>query len=179
MTGASGKDVFAPRSDPEGPTAVYLRTLCAVFHDDRVLLIFQPDGAGGGWWNFLGGKVERGEDPLDAARREVFEEAGIRASLDFRGVATAIVRATGEYWSMFLFSGRVDRPDVVPSPEGPLRWVTPDELKTLPVFPDLPYVLPHVRNPAGGIVLIKYTFARRDAGTLDESSVRVSVYDQR
>lgn len=172
----SGKDVFAPPPHPEDPAAVYLRVLCVAFHEDRVLMIFQPDGTGGGWWNFLGGRVERGEDPLDTAQRELFEEAGIRTHLEFRGVATAIVRATGEYWSMFLFAGRVDRPDVVPSPEGPLRWVAPDEIGTLPVFPDIPYLLPYVRDPAGGIVLIKYTFERRDANTLEESSVRVSVY---
>lgn len=163
---ASGKNVFVPSPHPEGPSAVYLRTLCAVFWGDRVLLIFQSDGAGGGWWNFLGGKVERGEDPLDAAQREVFEEAGLRATLEFRGVATAIVRETGEYWSMFLFAARVGHPDIVPSPEGPLRWVAPDEIDALPVFPDIPHLLPHVRDPAGGIVLIKYTFARRDAVTL-------------
>ncbi|MGH2405760.1 MAG: NUDIX hydrolase [bacterium] len=171
-----GKDVFAPAPHPEGPSAVYIRILCAVFWGDRVLMIFQADEAGAGWWNFLGGKVDRDEDPLDAAQRELFEEAGLRATLEFRGVATAIVRETGEHWSMFLFAARADRPDVVPSPEGPLRWVAPDELGTLPVFPDVPYLLPHMRDPAQGIVLIKYTFARRDANTLETSSFRVSVY---
>lgn len=172
----SGKNVFVPSPHPEGPSAVYLRVLCTVFWHDRVLLIFQPDGAGGGWWNFLGGKVDRGEDPLDTAEREVFEEAGLRVPLEFRGVATAIVRTTGEHWSMFLFAGRVDRPEIVPSAEGPLRWVAPEELGTLPVFPDTPYLLPYLGDSAGGIILAKYMFDDRDAHTLDVSSVRVSVY---
>jgi 8-oxo-dGTP diphosphatase len=130
----------------------------------------------GQWWNFPGGRVERGEDPLDTAKRELIEEAGIQADLQFRGVVTAIVRETGEYWSMFLFTAGVDRPDIVPSPEGPLRWVAPDELDVLPVFPDISYLHPHLRDPAGGILLAKYTFARPEATTLEPSSVRVSVY---
>lgn len=174
MTGVSGKDIFFPPPHPEDPSAVYLRVLCVVFHGDRVLMILQ-----GGWWNFLGGRVERGEDPLDTAKRELFEEAGIQTDLQFRGVVTAIVRETGEYWSMFLFAAQVDRPDIVPSPEGPLRWVAPDEIGMLPVFPDIPYLLPHLRNPAGGILLAKYTFARREATTLEALSVRVSVYGGR
>lgn len=130
----------------------------------------------GRWWNFLGGRVERGEDPLDTAKRELIEEAGIQADLQFRGVVTAIVRETGEYWSMFLFVASVDRPDIVPSAEGPLRWVAPDEVDLLSVFPDIPYLLPHLKNSAGGILLAKYTFARPEATTLETSSVRVSVY---
>ncbi len=168
--------VFAPPPYPEGPTEVYLRSLCFIFHGDRVLLIFQPDESGGGWWNGLGGKVERGEDPLEAAQREIFEEAGIHASLEFRGVATAIVRSTGKYWSMFLFSASVDTPALVPSVEGPLQWAAPDEIGALPVFPDIPYLLPHLRNPSGGVLLAKFVYATRDPGTLEVSSIRVSAY---
>lgn len=47
---------------------------------DRILLIRARDPAlpgGGGWWELPGGGVDPGEDPVDAVRRELWEEAGI------------------------------------------------------------------------------------------------------
>ncbi len=139
-------------------------------------MIFKQDAPDPGFWNALGGSVHRGEDPLDAAQREIWEEAGIRPTLNFRGVGTVIVRSTGKYWAMFLFSARVDDRTVVPSPEGPLRWAAPDEIATLPVLSDLPHLLPHMRNPSGGVVLAKFTYATADRGTLETSSIRVSAH---
>lgn len=48
---------------------------------DRVLLISAKDPArrdGSGWWEIPGGGIDPGEDPVDAVRRELWEEAGIR-----------------------------------------------------------------------------------------------------
>ena len=165
--------IFTPSPNPEGPTAIYLRTLCFVFHGDDLLLIFKQDASGPGVWNAIGGKVARGEDPLDAAQRELLEEAGIRPALDFRGVATVIVRSTGEHWSIFLFSARVDDRAVVPSPEGPLRWAAPDEVTTLPVLPDIPLLLPPMRNPAGGVILAKFAYATPGPGTPEMTLIRI------
>lgn len=168
--------LFAAPPHREGPTAVHLRTLCFIFHDERVLLIYQHRPPDPGVWNALGGKVDRGEDPLEAAQREAWEEAGICANLEFRGVATAVVHSTGEHWSMFLFSAWVDGPTVVPSAEGPLRWVAPHEISALPVFPDIPLLLPHMRHSSGGVVLAKFTYTTPDPGRLEAASIRVSVY---
>lgn len=170
--------VFAPRPHPEGPTAVYLRTLCFVFHGDRLLLIRRLHEPDAGYWNAIGGKIDRGEDPLDAAQRELWEETGIRAVLDFRGVATAIVRSTGEHWCIFLFSAHLEDLAVTASSEGPLRWVAPDELATLSVLPDIPLLLPSVADPAG-VILATFTYATPDPGTLEMSSVRVVRYAPR
>ncbi len=164
--------LFKPNPHPEGPTAIYLRTLCFVFHERNLLLIFRERPPDAGRWNAIGGKIDRGEDPLDAAQRELWEEAGIRPPLDFRGVATVIVRSTGEHWAIFLFSARIEDPTVAPSSEGSLRWVAPEEITTLPVLPDIPLLLPHIRNPGGGAVLAKFVYAGPDASTLESSEVR-------
>lgn len=167
--------VFKPSPHPDGPTAVYLRTLCFVFRGDRLLLIHRLHPPDQGYWNAIGGKIDRGEDPLEAAQRELKEEAGIEPTLEFRGVATVVVRSTGEHWTIFLFSTHVeDSTLVIPSPEGPLRWVHPDELHTMPVLPDIPLLLPRVKDAARGVILAKFTYATPDLGTLEAALVRRS-----
>lgn len=140
-----------------------------------MLLIHRLHPPDEGYWNAIGGKIDRGEDPLEAAQRELKEEAGIEPALEFRGVATVVVRSTGEHWTIFLFSSRAeDAAVVVPSPEGPVRWVRPDELDALPVLPDIPLLLPHLREADRGVILAKFTYATRDIDTLESSLVRRS-----
>jgi 8-oxo-dGTP diphosphatase len=167
--------VSAPRPNPEGPAAVYLRTLCFVFCGQDVLLVHRQHEPDAGYWNAIGGKIDRGEDPLEAAQRELAEEAGISPALEFRGVATVVVRSTGEHWVIFLFSAQVEDRAVVPSAEGPLRWVAPDEIAALSVLPDIPLLMPHVRGP-DRVVLGKFVYATPDPRTLEGSSVRASAY---
>lgn len=46
--------------------------------EGRVLVAQRPPGkALAGWWEFPGGKLEAGEAPADALRRELHEELGI------------------------------------------------------------------------------------------------------
>lgn len=45
--------------------------------NDNVLMLNRSDGKG---WNFPGGGVDEGEDPLTSARRELDEEAGVKLS---------------------------------------------------------------------------------------------------
>lgn len=53
----------------------------ALFDDDRHVLVQQrPTGSHmAGLWEFPGGKIEPGETPECALRRELFEELGVRA----------------------------------------------------------------------------------------------------
>lgn len=52
-------------------------TLCIVHQHPRVLLGMKKRGFGAGRWNGFGGKVEAGETIEEAAKREIFEEAGL------------------------------------------------------------------------------------------------------
>ncbi|MGE5153286.1 MAG: NUDIX hydrolase [Bdellovibrio bacteriovorus] len=59
---------------PGGAAAV------ALDEQERVCLLRQYRHAGGGWlWELPAGKIDPGEEPLGTARRELEEEAGVRA----------------------------------------------------------------------------------------------------
>lgn len=54
-------------------------TLCLVADKNRILLGKKKKGLGKGYYNGFGGKLEPGERVIDAAIRELYEEAGIIA----------------------------------------------------------------------------------------------------
>lgn len=64
---------------------------CAIVEDKGKLFIQQrmSDDIWGGLWEFPGGRLKDGESPLEAARRELYEETELRA-VDFRPFATVI-----------------------------------------------------------------------------------------
>jgi 8-oxo-dGTP diphosphatase len=54
-------------------------TLCLLVKDDKIVLAMKKRGFGTGKPNGYGGKVQPGETTEQAAVRELYEEAGIRA----------------------------------------------------------------------------------------------------
>jgi len=64
---------------PDHPKKIL--TLCLVHESPRILLGMKKKGFGAGRWNGFGGKVEPGETILEAAHRELREEAGIGVML--------------------------------------------------------------------------------------------------
>lgn len=56
---------------------VNVETLLYIVDDSKVLLIEKKRGLGKGLFNGVGGKVEKGEIPLEAAIRECGEEIGV------------------------------------------------------------------------------------------------------
>lgn len=62
----------------------------ALDEDDRICLLRQYRHAAGGWlWELPAGKLDPGEDPFQAARRELAEEAGVTAQ-DWQGLGQMI-----------------------------------------------------------------------------------------
>ena len=64
-----------------------VETLLYIIKDGRVLLIEKKRGLGKGLYNGVGGKVEQGETPIQAAIRECKEEIGVEPiNVTWRGV---------------------------------------------------------------------------------------------
>ena len=127
--------------------ALVPRTLVFLFCDDRVLLLQgAPDKRiWPGRYNGIGGHLERGEDLLQCARRELLEETGLE-TVDLRLCGVITVDAEPDRGVLVgIFRG--DLASCLPvqgSAEGSGQWIRMEETSQLPLVPDLHQILPRV-----------------------------------
>ena len=93
-------------------------------------------------YNGLGGHVERGEDVLTSAQRELFEEAALTADLWLCG--TLIVDAGETGIALYIFSGECSAGEPQPSMEGLAEWIPFEHIGEIPVVEDLPILLTRI-----------------------------------
>ena len=122
------------------------RTLIFITRHNQVLLL--RGAANKRLWanryNGIGGHVERNENILAAASRELYEEAGLDSiELHLCGIVSVDVEEmTGI--CLYVFTGESSQTQVLPSDEGQLEWISREEWDKLPLVEDLPQILPHV-----------------------------------
>jgi ADP-ribose pyrophosphatase YjhB (NUDIX family) len=111
-----------------------------VLHEGRVLLVKRGKAPALGLWSVPGGLVHLGETTVDAARREVEEECGLKVRIaGLVGVLDRVTRdADGRvryHWVLvdyLAFPGSTDT-ITAGSDAAEVRWVTIDEVEQLPI----------------------------------------------
>jgi 8-oxo-dGTP diphosphatase len=119
-----------------------LATLCYIKHDNHTLMVHRnkkPHDIHAGKWNGLGGKFEPGETPEECVIREVREETGLEIVDPCLCGLVMFPGFKGNDWYVFVFTTVEFSGDLIPSPEGDLRWVADDELESLPLWPSDKY----------------------------------------
>jgi 8-oxo-dGTP diphosphatase len=115
-------------------------TACAlVTHDGRLLLVKRGRDPWGGCWDIPGGFCDGAEHPVDAARREVREEAGAECTIgDYLGswldVYADGLPTLNAYYHATAATDAVGEPDGAEITE--IGWFAPDELPEPIAFPD-------------------------------------------
>ena len=111
-----------------------------VLHEGRVLLVKRGHAPGLGLWSVPGGLVDLGESTVDAARREVEEETGLKVRIaGLVGVLDRVTRdAEGRvryHWVLIDYLAVPESIETLTagSDAAEVRWVTIDEVERLPI----------------------------------------------
>jgi ADP-ribose pyrophosphatase YjhB (NUDIX family) len=111
-----------------------------VLHESRVLLVKRGQAPGLGLWSVPGGLVDLGETTVEAARREVEEETGLKVRIaGLVGVLDRVTRdAEGRvryHWVLIDYLAVPESIDTLTagSDAAEVRWVTIDEVDRLPI----------------------------------------------
>jgi len=144
------------------------RTLIFLTRGERVLLI---KGAPhkrlwANLYNGIGGHIERGEDVLASARRELQEETGLQSTdLWLCGVITV---DTGQNTGIgiYVFKGECSSGETNPSCEGALEWVAYAEVFEKPLVEDLYHLLPRVLQMQPGDSPFSANYSYNKAGKM-------------
>ncbi|HID33648.1 MAG TPA: NUDIX domain-containing protein [Anaerolineae bacterium] len=97
-------------------------TLCFLTRGNDILMLKRNHPPNQGLWNGVGGKIGRGESPVDACLREVWEETGFRlSSLHFHGILTWEGYETPA-GGLYIFSAPAPDRALFTTAEGELRW---------------------------------------------------------
>jgi 8-oxo-dGTP diphosphatase len=146
-----------------------IAVLCYLYDEDGCLLLLHRNKApNAGMYSPIGGKLEmgEGEGPHECAVREIFEEAGMRVSVeDMRlcGIVSERGYENQTHWMIFLFelTRPVSRDEITAMDfnEGKLEWVPVERVHELPI-PETdqkfmwPLVKSHCVGGRGGFFMV-------------------------
>lgn len=116
----------------------------ALLMDGRILMLKRPDDNRSfpGVWSLVAGKIEKGETPTEAARREIFEETTIEVGAPDAALHPLYVREGDILWKVHPFLYRVDLAKPVINDENvAFQWVSVEEISKLDTVTDTVYAV--------------------------------------
>ena len=153
--------------DAVGTDLLLLPSVAVILRDDaRILLVRQSDH---GQWGLLGGGIDPGESPRDAAIRETREEVGLEIDLGHivgaiggRGYEVEYANGDRSAYVTVVFEGRVAAGDLVPDGIEVLeaRWFSTADLAGA----DLHFFARNALRELGLLAEVGDTVAPGDAG---------------
>ena len=115
-----------------------------ILMDGKVLMLKRPDVCRSfpGMWSLVSGKLEEGETPVEAARREVMEETGIAVGEPDDSMGALYAREGSKLWKIYPFLFKVS--DVEPSinhENVAFEWVLPEDVPSKDTVPEITTVV--------------------------------------
>jgi len=114
-----------------------ITVVAAVIRDDHgnILLARRPkDRHMGGLWEFPGGKMDAGEAPEEALRRELSEELGVSVG-HLRPITFAVHQESGLRILLLFYSAEITSGTVTAREGQDVAWVAPDRLPAFEMPP--------------------------------------------
>ncbi len=112
-----------------------IRVVAAVIKDkDKIFATARGYGEFKGWWEFPGGKIEQGEAPEDALKREILEELETEISVG-ELIDTIEYDYPEFHLSMDCFWCEIVRGDLTLLEAEDAKWLTKDSLREVKWLP--------------------------------------------
>ena len=113
-----------------------IEVVAAIIHDAEGRIFATQRGYGDweGWWEFPGGKMEEGESPEEALRREIWEELETRIVIE-RLVTTVEWDYPKFHLKMHCYWCHVESGSLTLKEHEAARWLSKDELENVKWLP--------------------------------------------
>lgn len=144
---------------PNKPTKK--QTIVFIHENGKILLGMKKRGFGAGRWNGYGGKVEPGETPEQAAKREIMEEARIHTKkIEKYAIITFDLPKVDSFLEVHIFKSLQHEGEPKETEEMKPKWFDTKKLPYDEMWPDDKYWMPYFIS--GKKILAKFKFDEND-----------------
>jgi 8-oxo-dGTP diphosphatase len=127
-------------AQPDDSTRFVVSVAVIIFRGERFLAMRRAPhrAAAPGAWEVVSGRVESGETPLAAARRETHEESGLEVTLDPRPITAYHTTRRGREMVVIVYRAEAPAGEIVRSDEHDAHaWMNLEEFARECAFPPL------------------------------------------